>query len=89
MRALRLHEVLRVLDLGSVAIVNAVPRASCSVTASTIGGMGVAVDQRGHVVGEVDPLDALDIGDPAALAVIGVERVGLAQARCSGSRRRA
>ena len=41
------------------------------------GRVGVAVDQRGHVVEEVEPLDALDVGEQAARAGAGVDRVRL------------
>ena len=41
----------------------------------------VPVDQRAHVVGEIEPPHALDVGDVAALALHGVERVRPAQHR--------
>ncbi len=41
--------------------------------------MGVAVDQRRHVVGEVDTLHAVDVDDAAAARPLGVEGMGGAQ----------
>jgi hypothetical protein len=77
--SLRATIVLGESDLASVAIVNAVPLRELLGHRRDDRRGGVAVDQRGHVVGEVDAFDALDVGDAAALAMVGVERVRLAQ----------
>ncbi len=43
------------------------------------GRIGVAVDERRHVVGEIDPLDTLDVRDAAAGSVIHVEWMRFAE----------
>lgn len=43
--------------------------------------MGVTVDQRGHIAAKVDAAHALDIGDDAAFAAHGIDRMGFAQDR--------
>ena len=46
--------------------------------------MGVAVDQRGVVVGQVDQLVAVDVPDPAARAPVGEERMRRVVQRAAG-----
>ena len=44
-------------------------------------GVGMAVDERGHVVGKVDPVHSIYIDNVAAVGVIDIERVGITQDR--------
>ncbi len=43
------------------------------------GRMSMTVDEGGHVVGKVDPLHAIDVGDATTLGVCGIHRTGTAQ----------